>query len=164
MGAILLATDGSEYARAAAERAIDLAEERGTTLHVICVVDERKFDDPALSSAELATIYAEEHADLCVKDVVAMAGPREVPAEGEIRHGIPEEVIVEYADEIDADLIVVGEHGTHEEHFSGVGRRVVESTDRAVQVVEAQGESSERTERPGVRRLLGAETQPADRE
>jgi len=62
MGTILLATDGSADARQAAREALDLAEERDATLHVICVVDERRFDDPALSSAELATIYAEDHA------------------------------------------------------------------------------------------------------
>ncbi|WP_265111159.1 universal stress protein [Halosolutus halophilus] len=67
MGPILLATDGSEYARQAAKRAIELAEEREATLHVICVVDQRHFDDPALSSAELATIYAEDHAAVCVR-------------------------------------------------------------------------------------------------
>lgn len=137
MATILLATDGSEYARRAAREAIDLAEERDAALHVLCVVDERRFSDPALSSAELATIYASDHAEMCVSDVVEMATERPVTVEGDTRHGIPHEVILDYADEVDADTIVVGEHGDHEEHFSGVGRAVRERTDRNVIVIEA---------------------------
>ncbi|AXG06364.1 universal stress protein [Haloplanus rubicundus] len=143
MGTILLATDGSEYARQAAERAIELAEERGATLHVICVVDQRRFGDPALSSSELATIYAEDHAAVCVGEVTAMAEAHDVRVEGDTRHGIPHEVIREYADEIDAELIVVGEHGSHEEHFSGVGRKVLEASDRDVRVIEAEEQETE---------------------
>ena len=137
MATILLATDGSEYARQAATRAIELAEKREATLHVICVVDQRRFDEPALSSAELATIYAEDHATVCVKEVTQMAEDSAVTVEGDTRHGIPHEVILEYADDVDADVIVIGEHGDHDKHFSGVGRKVTELADREVIVVEA---------------------------
>jgi nucleotide-binding universal stress UspA family protein len=137
MSTILLATDGSEYARAAAKRAIELAAERGATLHVVCVVDQRRFDEPALSSAELATIYAEDHAIVSVEEVTGMAAERGVRVEGDTRHGIPEEVILQYADEVDADLVVVGEHGDHDEHFAGVGRAVTDRADREVMVVRA---------------------------
>jgi nucleotide-binding universal stress UspA family protein len=137
MGSILLATDGSEYARHAAREAIDLAVDRDASLHVICVVDRRRFDEPALSAAELATIYAEDHAALCVADVAGMAAETGVSVEGETRHGVPQEVILEYADEVDADVIVVGEHGDHRGHFSGVGRRVAAASEREVRVARA---------------------------
>ncbi|QIO22824.1 universal stress protein [Haloarcula sp. JP-L23] len=137
MESILLATDGSEYARAAAERAIDIAAEEGARLHVICVVDERRFNEPALSSAELATIFAEDHAHMCVADVREMAEDTGVEVEGTTRHGLPQDVILDYADEVDAGIIVIGEHGSHEEHFSGVGRKVTEQADREVLIVEA---------------------------
>jgi nucleotide-binding universal stress UspA family protein len=137
MGAIVLATDGSEYARRAAERAVDLAEERGEPLHVICVVDRRRFDDPALGSAELATIYAEDHAAVSIDEVIEMAEERNVVVRGDTRHGVPHDVILEYAEEVDADVIVLGEHGDHDEHFRGVGRKVAGLADRDVEVVEA---------------------------
>ena len=137
MGVILLARDGGEYARRAAERAIDLAEERGEPLHVICVVVRRRFDDPALGSAELATIYAEDHAAVCVDGVVGMAEDRNVVVRGDTRHGVPHDVILEYAEEVDADVVVLGEHGDHDEHFRGVGRKVADLADRDVEVVEA---------------------------
>ncbi|MFC7027366.1 hypothetical protein ACFQH8_07340 [Halomicroarcula sp. GCM10025710] len=46
--------------------------------------------------------------------------------------------MLEYADEVDADVIVVGEHGDHEEHFSGVGKKVASTYDRDVVVVTAE--------------------------
>ena len=141
MGTILLATDGSEDARQAAREALDLAEERNATLHVICVVDERRLDDPALSSAELATIYAEDHAVISVDEVVEMAESRPVTVKGDTRHGIPDEIIVEYADGVEADTIVIGERGDHEEHFPGVGRHVRDTTDRDVMVIKADPEA-----------------------
>lgn len=139
MGTILLATDGSQYARNAARRAIDLAEERGVPLHVICVVDRQKFHDTALSSAELATIYAEDHAVVSVSEVTQMAADRDVDVRGDTRHGVPHEAILDYATEVAADVVVVGEHGDHEEHFSGVGRKVAAECDCEVEVVEAEG-------------------------
>ena len=138
MGSILLATDGSEYARHAAREAIALAEDRSVPLHVICVVDERRFNHPALSSAELATIYAEDHAAVCVREVTEMADQHDVLVDGDTRHGVPDEVILEYANEVDADVIVIGEHGEHDVHFSGVGREVMEASDREVRVVDIE--------------------------
>ena len=134
-----MATDGSEYARQAAELAIELAEETGATLHVICVVDQRRFDHPALSTAELATIYAEDNADMCVREVTEMAERNGVRVKDDTRHGTPHRVILDYADEIDADVIVIGEHGDHEDHLPGVGRRLIDESNREVRVVEAGG-------------------------
>jgi nucleotide-binding universal stress UspA family protein len=138
MASVLLATDGSDYARQAARRAIELAEEQGVPLHVICVVDKRRFDEPALSSAELATIYAEDYASVSVADIAEVADESAVTVHGETRHGIPHEVILDYADEVDAGTIVVGEHGDHDEHFSGIGRKVMDMSDREVVVVEGE--------------------------
>lgn len=109
MGTVLLATDGSEYTRRAAERAIELAGERDVSLRVICVVDQRRFDGPALSSEELATIYVEDHAAMCVTEVMEMAQGSDVTVTGDTRHGISYEVVLDYADEVDAAFIVIGE-------------------------------------------------------
>lgn len=135
MTTILLATDGSGYAQRAAERAVELAGERGATLHVLCVVDRQKFDEPALSTGELATIEAEDHGRECVTEAVELAESAGVPVEGVTRHGIPDETILAYADEVDADVVVLGEHGDYAEHFAGVGRSVADAADRDVVVV-----------------------------
>ncbi|MEF8871799.1 MAG: universal stress protein [Haloarculaceae archaeon] len=133
---ILLATDGSEYARKAAQHAVDLAAEEGASLHVLCVIDERKLSEPAFSSTEYETIEAEDHGHDCVKEVSKMAEGTGITVEGDVRHGVPSELILEYAAEIGADRIVIGEHGEHDEHLGGVGRTLVEESDREVIVVE----------------------------
>lgn len=133
---ILLATDGSDHAREAAVHAIELAAERGAELHVICVVDNRIVPEPGLSSAELATIAAEEHGHECITAVSEMAADRDVSVEGVHKHGIPHELIEAYAEEIDAGSIVVGKHGDHREHIGGVGRRLRDESDREVVVID----------------------------
>lgn len=132
MDPVLLATDGSEPATRAAERAIELADERGATLHVLCVVDRRKLDEPALSADELATIEVEDHARECLEAVIEIAREADVPTVHEHRHGIPVDAILAYADEVDTGTIVVGEHGEHDDHCGGVGRRVARNADREV--------------------------------
>lgn len=134
MDTVLLATDGSDYATRAAERAIELAAERGAALHVLAVVDRRKFDEPALSSDELATIEVEDHARESLEAVVELAADAGITSVREHRHGIPHAEIVTYAAEIDAGVIVVGEHGSHDDHCGGVGRRVKQIADREVVV------------------------------
>ncbi len=101
-------------------------------------VDEQKFDSLALSSAALATVYAEDHAAVCVNDVKDEAAERGVPVVGETLHGVPHDVILKYAADVDADVIVVGEHGDHLDHFSGIRKRVADRSDRKVDVVKAE--------------------------
>lgn len=139
MGGVLLATDGSEYARRAAGRAIELAAEHEERLYVICVVDERRFVESALGSAELATIYAQDDASLSVREVTEMAERNGVSVEGATRHGTPHEVILDYADEVDADVVLMGAHGAHDVHLSGVREKVLEESDREVRIVEPEG-------------------------
>lgn len=123
---ILLASDGSDFATGAARHAIDLADERDARLHVLCVVDRRVVDEPGLSSAESATIEAENHGHDCVAEVARLAEGTGVEVEGEVRHGIPHELIREFATEVDAVVVVIGEHGDHATHLGGVGRKFVE--------------------------------------
>jgi nucleotide-binding universal stress UspA family protein len=136
---ILLATDGSDDARRAAERAVALAGERGVPLHVLCVVDRRVHDEPGLSSTELVTMEVETHGHDCVAEVSRMAERAGVEVAGDFRHGVPHELVLEYADETDAGAIVIGEHGDHDRHLGGVGRRLVAESDREVIVVGAEG-------------------------
>lgn len=135
MDTVLLATDSSQYADLATRDAIELAADHGATLHVLCVVDRQKFDEPALSTDELATIEVEDRLRECLESVGQRAEDAGVPVVLEHRHGVPADEILAYAAEVDADLIVVGEHGDHEEHCGGVGRTVRRRADREVRVV-----------------------------
>ncbi|WP_435362020.1 universal stress protein [Haloarchaeobius sp. DFWS5] len=138
MGDVLVAVDGSEHAYRAAEHAIGLAEERGGTLHCLCVIDERKFGEPALSSDELASVHAEDHGHECGERVEAAADKRNVPVVREIRHGVPDETILDYANDTGAEVIVLGEHGDHADHIGGLRRRLEKQSDVELVVVGAE--------------------------
>lgn len=162
MDTLLFATDGSTYADVATREAIELAAEHGATLHVCCVVDRQMFDEPALSTDELATIAVEDRLRESLKSVAAKAEEADVPAVLRHRHGIPADEILAIADEVEADAIVIGEHGDHHGHFGGVGRALEARADRPVLVVEGP-DTGERGRRGGRARGGGREGQRAPR-
>lgn len=111
---ILVPTDGSDGAMAAARRAIDLADRAGAALHVVSVVevpagesgqpDETDradrgelLDADADRAIESVAITAQEH----LSESVVTA----------VESGTPFRRITEYADEHDVDMIVMGTHG-----------------------------------------------------
>lgn len=112
---ILVPTDGSDEATAAAEEAIRLADQVGATLHVVYVVDE------SASSLLLTTQSMEEALESMVAagseataSVVEMATDAGVPVESETIRGMHvHEGIVEYAQDHGIDLIVMGTTGRH---------------------------------------------------
>lgn len=133
---ILVATDGSEHARQAVGHAIELAGEHGATLHVLAVIDRRVHNEPGLSTNELVTIETEDWYRECLAGVEQQAATAGIDVECKVCHGIPPERILEYADEVDADVILVGVHGDHATHLGRVGRTVLEESDREIRVVE----------------------------
>lgn len=132
---ILVATDDSEHAREAIDRAMDAARRHGATLHVIAVLDKRVYAEPGLSSDELVTVETEERYNDWMAEIETRAAEAGVECEYEVCHGIPHECILQYADEVDADVIFVGAHGDHADHVGGVGETVLEESDREVHVV-----------------------------
>lgn len=135
MSVILLATDGSGNTAHAANRAVQRAWDLNATLHVLCVVDRWEQSEAALSSATLSTITAEDAGFAAVEEAAAQAERLGIEVVSKVVHGTPAETILEYADETDADLIVLGEHGDHSHHLGGVGRQVVRQATRETIVV-----------------------------
>lgn len=146
---ILVPTDGSDVAELAVERAIDLAETYGATLHTLYVVDTDAMD-LSLGTEQVDRIRAgkfgemeevERKAREATERVVERAEESGVPTVEHIAAGRPHAVITKYADEHDADMIVMGSHGR-----SGVSRvllgsvaeRVLRTTHRPVLVVDAR--------------------------
>lgn len=133
---ILLPTDGSEGSERARETALALAEQFGSGLHVMHVIDTRLFSEPALSTMELVTDEAETRAMELLEDIAGTAEGQGLDVELRCCHGVPHREIVAYADEVDADLLVMGYQGqTHEEKVGSVVDRVVHATGRQVLVV-----------------------------
>jgi nucleotide-binding universal stress UspA family protein len=130
---ILVATDGSERAREAAEYAVDLADRYGAAVHAIFVVDTTLVEEPALSSAELSTDAIEDAGHGYLLEVEALAEERDVPFERHSVHGVPKYEIIECAEEVDADVVVMGAVGHTPGHRVGsVADYVFEHADRPV--------------------------------
>lgn len=110
---ILLATDFSPEAQQAELKAVELAKRCGADLSLVHVVDYYPSMQLEGGLAMLPNIEerlnekAQEDLDACVARL-----PVELKAT-HIGHGPPKGVIVDYARDIGADLIVLGSHGRH---------------------------------------------------
>lgn len=141
---VLVATDGDERSEDVLEHALAIAADNDATLHGLYVVDRRvysvAFDDgPTEKKAELRA--AGEDA---LARVETAAEERGVSVDVAIRDGDPERLVADYADEIDADLIVVGSHGkSPKEKVQGLGsvsEATVKATTRPILVVGIDGD------------------------
>ncbi|MFB6134258.1 MAG: universal stress protein [Halanaeroarchaeum sp.] len=109
---ILVPVDGSDCSLRAAEEARTIAEAYDAAVELLSVVDVRSY---GLSTPEagMPTAAVEEalveHAEDALDDAEAVLEGRSV--ESEVRHGVPVEAVVEYAEEVAADLVVMGTHG-----------------------------------------------------
>jgi nucleotide-binding universal stress UspA family protein len=102
---ILVPTDGS----GAVEHAIDLATTYGATLHTIYVVDPNVGVDASVPGTFDALEAAGETA---IDEVIQQAEAAGVDSiEGAVAQGAPHRAILEYVDDRDVDLVVMGTHG-----------------------------------------------------
>ena len=112
MKTVVVGTDGSPNAEAAVRRAAELAKDGGAVLHVVTAYpDVATFGENISSSAKRDPISLRD-----VAEGVAARAAREIEAQGvevatDAREGDPAQVILEVAQEQDADLIVVGARG-----------------------------------------------------
>lgn len=133
---ILVATDGSAPANRAVTHALEQAEQHGTELHAVYVVDTEKYSEPALSAAELETVGIEDWGNEQLAEIEERAESIDVDVTTRCCHGKPYQEIINYADTIDADFIVLGYQGhSHTEQIGSVTDRVVQNAGRPVFVV-----------------------------
>lgn len=133
---ILIPTDGSQNAARAAERALDLAEEHGADLYALAVVETHETGEPALSTLELVVDQIEDKCQMLLSDIKTAAAERGIPLESCCCHGDPSSEILSFADEVDADLIVMGYQGqSHRHHCGDVTEKVRRKCDRELMIV-----------------------------
>jgi universal stress protein A len=110
---IIVTTDLSEYSLRALPYAVGLAERFDAKLKIVCV------NEPALQVSDVAfvgisPIVSQREHTAAIKDALAkvVAGvPKAVDVEAKVLEGSAVEKIVEYANDINADLIVACTHG-----------------------------------------------------
>jgi len=109
---ILLPLDGSEpgdrATNALVERALALAEQDGGVVHALYVVDTGRYGEPALSSAEIVVDEREDEGHRLLGSVTARGRARGVEVVPCCCHGRPHEELVARAEEVGADVVVLG--------------------------------------------------------
>jgi nucleotide-binding universal stress UspA family protein len=135
---ILVPIDGSDGANRAIEHALDVAERYDPAVHAIFVVDTRRYGEPALSSTELVIEEIEREGHDLLERFADRADNYGIEVATRSCHGVPHDEILSYADEVDADLIIMGYQGRSHRRDENIGstvERVVRSGDRPVLTV-----------------------------
>jgi nucleotide-binding universal stress UspA family protein len=142
---ILVATDGSRHAAAAASEAVGIAKKNGSKLTIISVVPAELATptdvDFAATRRELLAEKEMQVAEKNAKAVKDAAQKEGVAVQAFVMTGKPADAIIEIAKEKSADLIIVGSHGrTGIERLlmGSVAERVIVMTSCAVLVVKSK--------------------------
>lgn len=142
---ILLSTDGTVASEQAESHATALAAAHDATLHALYVVDEDVVTaysgDEFVNEAEGPEHGLEEHGEETLSRVESDAAAAGVEFVDAMEIGQPTEVIVDYAEENDVDLVVLGTKRRADEYRSLLGSvtdRVLRLTARPVTVVKTE--------------------------
>ena len=141
---VVFPTDGERSSERACEDAVELASLHDATLHVVHVVDEATVEllsEVGETGRENVEASLESDAEEMVEEAAEVARGEGVDVEVSVIHGKPDEEIVAYAEENDADLIVMGTEERMDEYRDLLGsatESVLRKTSRRVMVVKTQ--------------------------
>lgn len=111
---VVIATDGSQSAQRAVETAVDIAERFEAAVYALYVVDEDELEESPSEVRQDIETAVEAAGEDALEFVEQETGDKDL--ETAIRRGRPAEEIIEYAEEVDADVIATGTRGRHGEH------------------------------------------------
>lgn len=141
---ILVPTDGSKGTSESVAHAAEIARDRDATVEVLYVVDQRQYRAAARDTKDEVIASLREEGERAIDDASMWLADEGAEVETEIREGIPYKTILDYADETDVDLIVIGTHGRtgrdRRVALGSVTERVVKNSKRPVLVVDIEGE------------------------
>ncbi|SDJ39796.1 universal stress protein [Natronorubrum texcoconense] len=143
---ILLPTDGSQHAEAAAETGLELAGVHDAAVHVVCVADTGPLSDLRLpGDAASAEDAMRQRAQESVDAIVERAENAGLEVIGVVLEGPPEHELLEYADEAGVDLVVMatrGRGGVHRMALGSVSDHVIRFGDVPVLVANSGSRSA----------------------
>jgi nucleotide-binding universal stress UspA family protein len=115
-GRIVVGTDGSETAAEAVRHATELARATGAALEIVSayqpVPQERLREEASEVPGDIAyTVGPREDVNVILEGAAGPAREAGVETQTHPREGDPADAIIDLAEEVDADLIVVGNKG-----------------------------------------------------
>lgn len=139
---VLLPTDMSAGIDQAIDHTLDVADRYNAELHILYVVDADAYSsypgDEYIHEFEGLESALEQAGSHAVDDIAQQAANADIPTVTEVRHGVPHEEILEYVDEADIELTVVGSKnrsGEYRRMLGSVAERVVHMSERPVTIV-----------------------------
>jgi nucleotide-binding universal stress UspA family protein len=141
MKKILIATDGSSAALQAVELGLELAEEHAaevTFVHVAPATEVLPVAGFAMAGPVSVPHELDEHDRTSLDEALELAEARSIEARSRLLVGPAARQIVAYAEEIDADLIVIGSRGLGaigSTLLGSVSRKVLHDAKRPVLIV-----------------------------
>lgn len=142
MKTILIATDGSEPARAAIETGLELASDEGAQAIFVHVISMLDLGTDWNAGADVPPERAPSPADdLVLSEALELAALRGVPSRAELLIGYPPRQIARLANDVEADVIVVGSRplGKVKRVLLGsASRELLSLTNRPVLIVSAE--------------------------
>lgn len=111
---ILIATDGSDNSRKAAEEGVELAKALGAQVIALNVVNEVIIASAVRqlgSDRKVVEDRLKTAGQKAVDDIKAMAANAGVPVDTIVRIGAPANAVIDVAGAEKADLVVMGSHG-----------------------------------------------------
>lgn len=139
---LLLPTDMSPGVDRAIEHAIDASKRYDAELHVLYVVDSDAYSsypgDEYVHEFEGLEKALERAGQDAVEDIVDRAEDANIETKPVIRHGIPHAEILQYMDEADIDLTIIGSKnrsGEYRRLLGSVADRIINMAEGPVTVV-----------------------------
>ncbi len=126
---VLIATDGSENAEKAADFGVQIAELSGAKVYAVYVIDTTPYYSIPLDEVWSKEVYEqlEKMGNEITSNVENTAKAAGLEAESLVLKGDPAEKIVNFSEEQNVDMIVVGSHG-----IGGFERLVIGSVSEKV--------------------------------
>jgi nucleotide-binding universal stress UspA family protein len=126
---ILIATDGSKTAEKAADFGVQIAGSSGASVYVVYVIDTTPYYSIPLDQVWSKEVYEqlEQMGNEITSNEEKTAKAAGLEAESIVRKGDPAARIVNFAEELGVDMIVVGSHG-----IGGFERLVIGSVSEKV--------------------------------
>jgi nucleotide-binding universal stress UspA family protein len=113
MKKILVAHDGSKTSDKALKKAVELAVGLDSSLTVLSVIPELYLTELSDMDRQRITAALTEEAKQAMEKIRVSLASRPIETKTIMRQGLPAEKILETAQKMKVDLLVVGSHGRH---------------------------------------------------